>query len=329
MRKKLYEVVQALEGKISQQNKIIEGFTTRFNKETSKINPLVVNSCDYETVLSVQDQIQSVSAFVADIPELGIPSNKLEFLMYLYGALCFFKHNDRTMVATFSKSGDLNALGDLTEVIPIDFAGRSYNIKKTVVYTNDLIDNPCVIISDYTGAYTESQIIPRKSINAVSISDQAYVYSKMRNAVKLTAKKAVALAESESQRSAVEKSLDNFFSNDSPISSVVGSSISETFKLLNIDTKLDIEGYLRAIEAYERTRANFNCIPTRSSLDKKERLITSEAENDNVITEFYTYDRLINRQIGIELMKKHSIIKEGSWELNPLLKKKKEEKRVQ
>lgn len=316
-RKQLYESVQALEAKIASQNKIIEGLTTRFSSETSKINPSIVNSCTYDRVLSIHDGVQASNRYIFDIPELYLPSNRLEFMFYLYGSLCFFREDDRVLVTSYAKTGDLNSLGDLTKVQPIDFAGKTHGIERSVVYDDKIILNPCVIINDYTGTYTENQIIPRYAVNSVSINDQAYVYKKMRDSIRLTAKKAIAMVENETMRQQAEKSLAEFFANDSPIASMVGKTIGEIAKIFNLDTKLDIENYLRAIEAYERQRANFNGIPTRTSLDKKERLISSEAENDNAVTNVYLYDGLLNRQIGIELMKKHAIIHEGSVKINP------------
>lgn len=325
-RKQLYESVQAMQAKIDQQNRIIEGLSTRIINERSKINPTIVNSCTYEQVLAIHDGVEASNRYIFDIPELYLPSNRLEFMFYLYGSLCFFRNGERILVTSYAKTGNLNQLGDLTRVQPIDFAGKTYGLERTVVYDNKPILNACVIINDYTGAYTENQIVPRSALNAVSIHDQAYVYRQMRNSIKLTAKKAVALIENETMREQAEKSLANFFNNDSPIASIVGKSIGEVAKLFNIDTKLDIENYLRAIEVYERQRANFNGIPTRSALDKKERLITTEAQNDNAITDVYLYDGLLNRQIGLELMKKHAIIHEGSVRINPkLLPKKPEE----
>lgn len=315
-RKQLYESVQLLENRIVQQQKIIEGLTTRFARETSTINSSIVNSCTYAEVLRIHDAIQASNVIITEIPETYLPSNRLEFMWYLYGSLCFFREDDRVLITSYSKTGALNGLGDLTEVQPIDFAGKTHGIERTVVYNDNLVSNPCVIINDYTGAYTENQIFPRCAVNSVSINDQAYVYKKMRDSIMLTAKKAIALVENETMRQQAEKSLAEFYANDSPIASMVGKSIGEVAKLFNLDTKLDIENYLRAIEAYERPRANFNGIPTRSSLDKKERLISSEAENDNALTNVYLYDRLLNRQIGIELMKKHAICKEGSARIN-------------
>ena len=332
-RKKLYEASQVQEQRIKDLEKMVEGLTSGFaSDEYSKINPSIRNSAAYNHVLLSADRIQATNAIITDIPELNLPSLKLECLWYDYGSLCFFKEDSRVMVTSYAKTGSLNALGDLTEVQPIDFAGKTHGEHKTVVYTNEIIrnnrfiTNPCVIINDYTGTYLEDVITPRRALNSVSISDQALVYRKMRNAIKITALKAIALIDNETQRESIESSLLQFFEDDSPVASITGRTINDVVKLFNIDTKLDIESYLRAIENYERMRANFNGIKTRSHLDKKERLITSEAENDNCLTDVYLYDKLLNRQIGIELMKKHSIIKEGSAKINPILKPEKEEK---
>lgn len=319
--KQCYESTQALNARVRllEQELFIRDTTSPYY-EQSCINPMVKNSTDYNMVLSIHDMVQRVNRYETKIPELNLPSNKLEMLWYLYGSLCFFKNRGgEVQVSTYSKTGKLNPLGDLTEVKPISFSGETYEEKRTVVYDNSLNDNPCVIINDFTMTYREETIIPASTINGVSINDQSFVYKQMKNSIKLTAKKAAVMISDPNQKRAYEKAISDEFDSDNPILSVVGSSINDIIKFYNLDTKLDIEGYLRTIESYERLRANFNGIKTRSAFDKKERLITSEAENDNVLTDIYLYDGLNNRKIGIELMKQHSIIKEGSCEINKVL----------
>lgn len=317
-RKKLYESIQALEAKNKQLEAMVYGSTTD-SDFYSKINPQVKNNLSYDIVLSVADKIQACSRYITEIPELNLPSNKLECLFYDYGALCLYRDEGIAKVSMWAKTGELNELGDLTEIQPIDFAGKTHSIKRTVVYTNALIINPCVIIQDYTGSYLENEIYSRRAINSVSIRDQALVYRQLKNAIRITAKKALIFLEDEAQRSAMERSLDNFIHNDAPIGSFVGKELFDKIELHNLDTKLDIEGYMRAIETYERIRANFNCIATRSPIEKKERLIQAEAESTDALRKVYLYDGLLNRQVGIELAKKHSIIKEGSCKINPEL----------
>lgn len=325
-RKQLYEAIQLLEHRIGCQNKIIMGMMSSL-PDKSEINPFIYNSCDYNVVLRSADKIQCVSRYEFEIPELNLPSNKLEALFYEYGALAFFQYGGKPKVATFAKTGELNGIGDLDEIIPIDLAGHSYDVHYNVVYTKNIVEMPCVIIQDYTGSYKEDGIYPRAIINSVSINDQAEIYRQLKNSIKLTAKKAVALIESEGARAAAERNLSNIIENDSPIISIIGDGVYEQMKLHNLDTKLDLEGYIRAIEAYERMRSNFNGILTRSPMDKKERQITSEVANDNVLTDIYLYDGLINRQVGLELMKSHKIINEGSVKINEILDRKARDKK--
>lgn len=312
---KLYEIVQALEAKISSLNSQL--YSTTSVKTVSKINPQILNSASYQVVLTQLDKIQASNRYITDIPELYLPSNKLELMFYLYGSLCFFKHDGRILVTTYAKTGELNPLGDLKEVQPIDFGGKSYDLKRTVVYSPLAAVNPCVIIDDYTGAYTESQIIPKAVLNAVSINDQGAIYTQLKNSIKLTAKKVLAFLDNQNQKNAIGKAINDVFNDDNPVIAIEGA-FNEMCKIINLDTKLDIEGYLRAIEAFERLRANSNGIKTRQSVEKKERSLKSEAENDNLLTEVYLYDGLINRQVGIELMKKHGIITKGSCKINPI-----------
>ena len=317
-KKALYESIQALEAKVSEQGNIIYGLTCG-NPTSYEFNPAIINQTNYVKVLSVADGIQASQRYITEIPELHLPTNRLEYMVYRYGSLCLFKENGRVFVTSYTKYGELNALGDLTKVQPIDFAGKTHPTCKTVVYDDTPTPDPCVILNDYTGTYLEGQIVPRASLNMVSILDQAKIYKQLVNSIKLTAKKAIALCDYDTQKNMASKVIGDIFDNDDPIITLSAKTLNDAFKLFNIDTKLDIEGYLRSIECYERMRANFNGIPTRSPIDKKERLITKEAQSDNVLSNFYLQDGYINRQISIELMKKHSIIKEGSVKINPLL----------
>lgn len=322
--KQLYEIVQAYEQQIKGMQSQIDGLQSRIFSTTylpSKLNPLIKNTCEYQAVLGVKDMIEATSRYVTEIPELNLPSNRIECLLYDYGSICLFKPlgGSSAKLGMFAKTGDLNGLGDLKEIIPIDFAGHSYEDKYNVVYNNNLTSNAAVIMSDYTGTYREDAILPRRVINSVSINDQALVYQKMRDAILLTAKKAIALIENETQRSAIEQSLNDFFQNASPVATVVGGALSDVFKVFNLDTKFEIEGYMRAIENYERIRSNFNGIYTQPSQDKKERNVVAEVKNADCLTEIMLYDGYFNRITALELAKIHGIIKDYSCKINEKL----------
>lgn len=322
MRKKvLYDTIQGYEARFKELNKQISALSVS-SFQVSEINPIIRNSTEYIDVLLSRDMVEACNRYITDIPDLDIPSNKLEYMWYCYGALCFFRYKGEPKIGTFAKSGSLNGIGDLKEIIPIDFAGHSYDTKCNVVYNRNVTPNAAVIIGDYTGTYREDHIIPRKTLNLVSISDQAMVYKRLRNAILITARKAIALLENPSQKEELERELTNVLVNDSPVCSIVSDSLSEICKIFNIDTKVEIDPYIRAIESYERIRANFNGIKTRSPLDKKERLITSEAENDNCVTEIMLYDGYINRKIGLDLCVEHKLISSYSLKINPKLEEK-------
>lgn len=316
-RKVLYESIDALNQRVSSlQDEIFFLKTTDLNSR-SEINPQIINRTGYISVLRSADKIQACSRYIANLPEINLASNKIECLFYDYGSLCFFKDENDVLITSYSKTGELNSLGDLTEIIPIDFAGKTHTTHRVPVYTAKKVDNPCVIINDYTGTYLNEKIYPRAALNMVSIQDQAAIYIQLKNSVLLTAKKAMALIDNQTKKEAVGQALADFFKNDSPIGVLVGQ-LADSIKMINLDTKVDFEGYMQAIETYEKIRANFNGIQTKSPLEKKERLIQSEVQSNSFLTNVYLYDGLINRQVGVDLMIKHKIISAGSYELNPI-----------
>lgn len=317
--KPLHEGGQLLEQRISDLQNQLAYYRQKEHDSSNSINPIIANRCTYNTVLQTQDIIQATNRYITDIPELNLPSQKLETLWYFYGSLCFFLYKGELKIGTYAKGGELNGIGDLDEAEPLDFAGKSYGFKRTVVYTHKPITDPCVIINDYTGTWREGKIIPRAVVNRVSINDQSFIYRQMINSIRVTIKKAIALIDGENQRVTAINELKNFFNNDDPFTAINGKDLNNIFKIFNLDTKLDIEGYVRAIDSFLRLRSNFNGMATRSDLDKKERLIAAEAQNDNCLTELYLQDGLMNRQIGIEFLIAHQMIKTGSSKINPIL----------
>lgn len=333
-RKQLYEASQAQQALINSLQEEVKQLKNMPLYSTSgydKINPIIANDTSYDIVLQKQDEIVATNRYITEIPELKLPSNRLEDLFYKYGSLCLFNDENDGMlpkIATYAKTGELNGLGDLTQITPIDFAGKTHKTAYTVVYDDKAVARPAVIINDYTGAYREEQIIPRMALNLVSIRDQALVYRKMKNAIRITALKAIALINDESQRQAIEKTVSDFFYNDAPVASIIGSNLNDVVKIFNVDTKLDIQGYLSAIDTFERLRTTFNGVKTASPIEKKERLVTAEAESSEALQRVYLMDGLLNRQIGIEMAKKHAIIKEGSSKLNPIFEQKESSKKL-
>lgn len=318
--KKLYEANQVQEQRIKMlENRLLHLQSTSSPNRASEINPIIQNSCEYQTVLFAKDMIEATNRYITEVDDLELPSNRLEALWYIYGSLCFFRHNGEPKVGSYAKTGSLNGIGDLSQIIPIDFAGHSYNTVYNVVYNHRVTERAAVIINDYTGTYREDQIIPRSTLNCVSINDQALIYKRMRNNILLTAKKALAFVENETQRAAIEESINAFLTNDSPVGSIVSDTMGEICKVFNLDTKLDIDPYLKAIDNYERIRSNFNGIFTQPVIDKKERAISAEANNADTVTEIMLYDGLMNRQIGLELAKQHAIISGYSVKINPKL----------
>lgn len=327
-RKILYETTQGLQAKIDQLYSMYNNLYFSTSSSVSSINPIIQNNADYVRLLEVKDMCQAVSCIETEVPELNLPKNRLEALWYDYGSLCFSRIDGKPIVSTYAKVGKLNRLGDLSEIEPIDFAGNSYNKHCQVVYNTNICSNPAVIINDYTGTYREDNIIPRRALAQCSIRDQAMIYAKMRNAIKLTALKAVALIDDEGQREAVETTIRGYFENDSPVATIVSKTINEVFKIHNLDTRLDLEPYLSGIETFEKLRSNFNGISTKSPVEKKERLITAEAESQAALTNIYLYDRLINRQIGLELCVTHKIFNDYTCKLNDILNYQEQSKKI-
>lgn len=322
-KKILYESNQVLQERVAQLEMELRNskFLNSRMAENS-INPLVTTSCEYNQVLYVQDAIQASNRLIWDIPSLDLPSNKLGYLFYKMGALLFYGENNgkKTYVATFSKTGTLNGIGDLTKVTPIDFAGKPHKTGMTPVYTHGsvIVGQPCVIIEDYTGSWREDCIVPRCALNGVSIDDQSEVYRQLKIAVKLTAKKAIATIPAAGARNTAEKNIQQIFNSDTGIVTMITDGVLEQLKMFNLDTDLDIEGYIKAIDTYEKLRANFNGVHTRPTIEKKEREITQEAKDNNCLTDVYLYDSLLNAQIGCKLMEEYGIAQRAKVKLNPI-----------
>ena len=290
------------------------------DKNSVKFNPRAVNFAKYKQKLMAQDGILNSNRYELDNIDLPVRSNQIEYLMYSEGATCMFRENGKLFITKFSLAGQLNSLGNLIDIRPIDFAGKPHGIYKGVLLTNNeepkVTDRVAVIVQDYTASFINGLIPSRRTINEMTtVADQIKVYNQLANALKITAKKAFALARDENQAKTIRESVSKIFDSDDPIAVITSGGYDELFQTFNLDTAFNIEPYMQAIECYERQRMNFAGVPSKNPYEKRERALTGELADDSVFVKIILHDGLMNRQGSLNLAKKYGIVKENAtWE---------------
>lgn len=298
----------------------IAGLIDKFNN-FNPVHTVDFNKKAYATMLQTKDRILCANRIKWNLPDyMTLTSLQLESLFYDNYALIMFenKEKDNELVfARFSEIGKLSEYGILEDVIPIDFAGKTYPKMQGVLVGTDLskIDptKPWgVVIFDYTNVTQLQDAMPRGAINLeTTINSQVEVYTQMHNNIVLSIKKAIAICDNEDQKSVMTEQLNNLLATDSPINAVCkqkgtkGKALNDLpVEMFNFDNNFDTQNYTQTIDFYDKVRRSFNGIPAPDTFEKKERKITAESENVVVHTNMVLYDAYMNRKYSVELFKK-------------------------
>lgn len=291
----------------------------------------------YTNMLQIDDLVMCSNRYIWHNLPINLTSQELESLFYQFGALACFVENGTLLFTRFAMTGQLQSYGRLTEIQPIDFAGKAYGRKKTAI-TKRGEKTPqsdiAIIIRDYTGIYSNVLNNPRMVVNCnTTIDDEVTVYQQLKNNIMLSIIKAIALCESEEQRELLMAQASALLNGDFPIvpmavnrkKDIKASEIP--VELWNNSQGFDTQNYCQQISFYNKVRRKRNGIPSPDIFEKKERNITAEVEDTNIDSDIILYDGLIQRQDGIKLLKdyyKDSQIQKISVEINPILAQMKE-----
>ena len=291
----------------------------------------------YKNMLVSKDRILCTSRYIWSLP-INLKSTELEGLLYQYGSLCMFEDDKGKLTfSRYAKQGELNPYGQLDMIQPIDFSGHPYGSQYSVINSDNMEpaegSRVAVIMYDYTPWLPGSDgIIPRAQINLEStIGDQIEVYNQLLCNIYLSVKKALALCDTEDQKNTVMQQARRLFDPNCPlvaVSSQVKNGIGQPVQMFNFNNTFDTQNYCQTIEFYDKVRRGFDGIPAPDVFEKKERMITSEAENSGVDTDVVLQDGLKQRQDSIELFKKYAKNPENkniSVEISEALKPKKAE----
>lgn len=292
------------------------------NQIKAELNPLNTpnfNRAGYEQMLIAKDRVLCANRYTWKIPNSNLTSQQIEGMFYDYGALCLFENEfGQPVFAKFVMTGDLNEIGQLCEITPIDFSGKMYPKMKAVISGRDLPpiapdEKVAVIIYDYTTLTQAPDEMCRREVNKNStIRSQCDVYAQLHNNIKLSTKKALAICDTEEQANVVKKQVERMFDSRTAIDVVArqkgkgGKVVNDLpLEIFNFDNNFDTQNYCQTIDFYDKQRRSFNGIPAPDTFEKKERKITAESENTNVHTSIVLYDGLQQRKYGVELFKKY------------------------
>lgn len=293
----------------------------------------------YTSMLGAKDRILCSSRYDWKLP-INLRSQQLESMFYDFFSLCVFEDwehgNGELTFARYTRVGKLNKYGELEYIQPIDFSGKVYGKKRCVLNsTTEPKEGElyAVIVNDYTPSLVGEDVgIPRAKLNLdTTINDQVQVYSQLMTNITLSVKKALALCENEDQVQQVMQQARKLLDPSIPlvaVSSTAKTSVGQPLQMYNFGNNFDTQNYCQTIEFYDKVRRGFDGIPAPDVFEKKERMITSEAENNGVDTDVVLQDGLNNRKDAIELFKKYVLKSENkniSVEISEALKPKQEE----
>ena len=267
----------------------------------------------YNLLLKAKDRAQCSNRYVWKNLPVNLTSQQLETFFYNFGSLCFFidKKTNSLVIAKYATSGQLNAMGRLNKIKPIDFAGHSYNFELNVLQPDGNTAqgrDVAVVIDDYTASYQNVDEISRAWLNGEStIKDQTTVYQQLINNVIVSGKKAIALAPNEESAEAVRIQASQLLKSANPVAVLSGKdSIKDLpLQMFNFANNFDCANYCMQLDYYDKVRANFNGIATPPTAEKREHLVNAEIEQTNTVSDIMLYDGLQTRKQGLELLKKY------------------------
>lgn len=301
---------------VHQYNQIME----KLNQ--GQTNPLSMMGFDakaYTNMLIAKDRVQCANRLVWKNLEMNLTSQQLETMFYDFASLFLFENaRGEAQFTRFTMIGELNPYGFLSKVQPIDFAGKPYDVVRSVITPNN--ERPLqagepfgVIINDYTTYSFLTNELSRAIINKdTTIKDQVSVFSQLHNNVILSIKKAIALCDNEEQRNVVMRHVADMLDPSCPITALVGNdknkgkTLDGEVQFANFNNTFDTQNYCQTIDYYDKIRRGFNGVPSPDTFEKKERKITAESENSMAHIKLVLFDALKQRQNALDLFNKYT-----------------------
>lgn len=290
---------------------------------SGQLNPLNVLGFDdkaYTNMLIAKDRVQCANRLVWSDLEMNLTSQELETMFYDFGSLILFENGrGEAQFSKFTKIGELNPYGKLSKIQPIDFAGKPYDVVRSVISPSDTrplqAGEPfAVVINDYTTySFLENELSRAVLNKTTTIKDQVAVFSQLHNNVILSIKKAIALCDNEDQRNVVLKHVADMLDPSCPITVLVandknkGKALEGEVQFANFNNTFDTQNYCQTIDYYDKIRRGFNGVPSPDTFEKKERKITAESENSMAHIKLVLFDALKQRQNALELFNKYTM----------------------
>lgn len=281
----------------------------QIKKEVEKFNPTTTinfSELAYKNMLITADRLQCINRIIWENLPNAWTSQEIETLLYSHGSICCFLDNDNLVFAPYTLGGKLDKMGRLHMIQPITLDGKVYGEKKRAYAPNgDYIFDPscCIIIHDYTGCIVNDKIIPRSAINRdTTINDETKTYKLMLYNIIMSIKKLIVTCETEEQAKLIIQQSKLLLDPTQPILALKSENILKKLDITQFVDKLEIDELTRAIDYYNKIRRNFNGVPAPSTFEKKERMISSEIENQSTATNLIVSDALHQRQESVKLM---------------------------
>lgn len=281
----------------------------QIKKEVEKFNPTTTinfSELAYKNMLITADRLQCINRIRWENLPNAWTSQDIETLLYNYGSICCFSENDNIVFAPYTLGGKLDVMGRLHMVQPITLDGKVYGEKKRAYTPNGdyIFDSSCcIIIHDYTGCITNDKIIPRAAINRdTTINDETKTYKLMLYNIIMSIKKLIVACETEEQAKLIIQQSKLLLDPTQPIVALTSENILRKLEITQFVDKLEIDELTRAIDYYNKIRRNFNGVPAPSTFEKKERMISSEVENQSTATNLIVSDAYFQRLESVQLI---------------------------
>lgn len=270
--------------------------------------------------LKVLDEQNAIRRYEFDLKDFkGLKGDLLERILYFRGKLMVFylRELDKWFSLPFTLCGTIDVYGRYTEVTPVTFGGGKRDgkiwiegLKRKVLYepipqeewTDSMLDEYCVILSDYSEQLTEN-IVSRNSLNNDLIDVMAECLPMARTSM-IANSGIKALRVNDPAEQVEVEALNQVAERNAlmgkPFGAVIGSLDFQDIS--SNGSAMKSEEFMLYMQALDNFRLSLYGLQNGGLFQKKAHMLESEQEMNNTVSSLVYEDGLKLRQEFCEIL---------------------------
>lgn len=270
------------------------------------INPVKFGSYErFKTIIDTNSRVLATNRYVWEgLPDY-LTSTQLENALYDYGVICCVLYKEEPLFCTFAPTGKLNLYGQLDKIQPISFSGVSLKEVNNIQFKDPEKANFGVYCFDRSTPLYNTYLNCSRDLFQPINEAESKILNKLCAVISVSMKKVVAIADNKDMVDSINQQVKQVLDDDNPILMLTsGSNIHDILHSFDLGD-MDVQEYTHAIDYFDKIRRLFMGVPAPDTFEKKERKITSEANDATKHSDLVLNDGLYQRKMFCEQMNKY------------------------